>query len=596
MAHWGPDGTAIWHDQDCGFGHCLLYNTPESIHERLPYWQGDCRLAITAEARLDNRDELCDYFAIPYAERLTTPDSALILQAFLRWGEACPDHLLGDWSFAIWNPDECKLFLARDHHGNTSLCYWQTEQAFAFASDPQALYAIGAPRRLNELYLAQVLTSWPAYHGPQTIDLDIQRLPPAHTMTITPRETRVWRYWTPEETPELHLRHRDDYVEGFLEVYEAAVRCRLRSYRPVGVTLSGGLDSGSVTALAARSLAHQGQRLTAFTAVPRYHSSHSVGPRRFGDETPYAAATASCFGNIDHCLLDSAGTTPMNGIGHTLAVMSEPSHAASNHFWISDLLDQARSRGLGTLLTGQGGNATVSWAGAPHLRSTWAALRHKGWKSGVKQVLPFWLLRQVRRCQALDNWSASAIHPDFAHRIGLKALRIEALGRDLSLADSWRKPSDLRHAIIQPGKGRVGDLWARWGAGSNLEIRDPTFDKRVMSYTLSVPDSVWDAPEGGGDRWLMRQAMAGLLPDEVRLNRDRGRQSADLAGRLLASAGEVDAALAAVDGAPANEYLDLGKMRQAWRDVQQEASPMHTHRAGSILLRGLMAGLFLNRT
>ena len=150
MLHWGQDGGCLWHDDACGLGQRLLFNTPEALHERLPRWVEDARLAITAEARLDNRAELCDLFAIPEAERLTTPDSDLIVRAFLKWGEACPDHLLGDWSFAIWQPDARKLFLARDHHGNTSLCYWQQGERFAFASDPVALYAIGAPRRLGE--------------------------------------------------------------------------------------------------------------------------------------------------------------------------------------------------------------------------------------------------------------------------------------------------------------------------------------------------------------------------------------------------------------------------------------------------------------
>ncbi|MCB0050064.1 MAG: hypothetical protein KDE24_11055, partial [Caldilinea sp.] len=95
MLHWGQDGGCLWHDDACGLGQRLLFNTPEALHERLPRWVEDARLAITAEARLDNRAELCDLFAIPEAERLTTPDSDLIVRAFLKWGEACPDHLLG---------------------------------------------------------------------------------------------------------------------------------------------------------------------------------------------------------------------------------------------------------------------------------------------------------------------------------------------------------------------------------------------------------------------------------------------------------------------------------------------------------------------
>lgn len=595
MTHWGPDGGDRWHDTHCGLGQSLLYNTPEAVHERLPRWVPDARLAITAEARLDNRGSLCDAFSIPSVDRPETPDGELILRAYLAWGEACPDHLLGDWSFAIWHPDERKLFLARDHQGNTSLYHWRQGEQFAFASDPQALHAVGVPKRLNEPFLAQLLISWPVANGSQTIHLDVQRLPPAHAMTITPNHTRVWRYWRLEDTPELRLSTPGDYAEGFLEVYDEAVRCRLRSYRPVGTTLSGGLDSGSVTALAAQALARTGQRLTAFTAVPRYDSSQGVGPRRFGDETGYAAATAAAWSNVDHILLDSAGYSPMQGIVRALAILQEPSHAASNYFWIQDLLNQAKVKGLGTLLTGQGGNATVSWTGAPELRSPLAMFRHAGWKHGIRRIAPLWMLRAAMRLRATRQaWTGSAIQLDFARRLGLNQRRIEATGVDLYSRDAWRTPRDKRYAIIQPGADRGGDLWARQGAAAGLEVRDPTLDKRVMTYTLSVPDRLFDAPDGT-DRWLIRQAMEGLLPDEVRLNRRRGRQSADLAGRLLASASEVDAALAAVDALPANRYVDPVKMRQAWADVQRETTALTTHRAGTILLRGLMAGLFLNQ-
>jgi asparagine synthase (glutamine-hydrolysing) len=594
LAHWGPDSNGLWYGERCGLGQRLLFNTPEALHEHLPRWVADARIAFTAEARIDNRAELCDLFAIPHSERPTTPDSELILRAYLKWGEDSPDHLIGDWSFAVWHPDERKLFIARDHHGNTSLVYWQEGERFAFASDPKALYAMGAPRRLNELYLAQVLISWPAYHGPQTIDLDIQRLPPAHAMTVTPQGTRVWRYWRLEDTPELRLPSREEYVAGFLEVYDRAVRDCLRSHRPIGVTLSGGLDSGSVTALAARALGEQGKRLTAFTAVPLYDTSQTVGPRRFGDETEFAAATAAHWENVDHHLLDSAHITPIQGIYRTLAIMLEPAHAASNYFWITDLLDQAQAYGLGTLLTGQGGNATVSWTGAPDLRSRLATIRG-GWKEGLRRNLPLWALRPLMAWRAQrQTWSGAAINADFARHVQLAQRRAAAIGSDITLQESWHGPRDMRYAIIQPEGSRVGDLWARQGAAAGLEVRDPTLDRRVMAYTLAVPDPIFDSPDGA-DRWMMRAAMAGLLPDTVRLNRKRGRQSADLAGRLLASQDDVEAALAAVDAAPANAYVDPAKMRQAWADVQAEATALATHRAGSILLRGLLAGLFLNR-
>jgi asparagine synthase (glutamine-hydrolysing) len=192
------------------------------------------------------------------------------------------------------------------------------------------------------------------------------------------------------------------------------------------------------------------------------------------------------------------------------------------------------------------------------------------------------------------TWDGAAIHADFAQRIDLAQRRVAAIGSDITLQERWRDPRDKRYAILQPGATRIGDLWARQGAAAGIEVRDPTLDKRVMAYTLSVPDPIFDSPDGA-DRWMMRASMQGLLPDEVRLNQKRGRQSADLTGRLLASKAEVEAALAAVNTPPANGYVDVAKMRRAWADVQAEATVLNTHRAGTILLRGLLAGIFLNR-
>ncbi|MBI1298540.1 hypothetical protein GC175_26705 [bacterium] len=289
----------------------------------------------------------------------------------------------------------------------------------------------------------------------------------------------------------VRLPKREEYVQGFLEIYDEAVRCRLRSHRPVGTTLSGGLDSGSVTALAAKELARQGKRLTAFTAVPVYDTADTVGPKRFGDETHFAAATAAHCPIVDHHFFDSAQVTPILGIQRTLAVMPEPSHAAGNYFWMVDLLSRAREMGLGTLLTGQGGNATVSWTGAPALRSPAAAFRYGGWKEGLRGSLPHWLLRPILAARRSgQDWRGTAIHADFAQRIHLSQLRNAAIGQDINLQESWRSPQDCRHAIILPGASHVGAIWARFGASAGLEVRDPTQDKRVMAYTLSIPDEV----------------------------------------------------------------------------------------------------------
>ena len=366
----------------------------------------------------------------------------------------------------------------------------------------------------------------------------------------------------------------------------------MRSSKPVGVTLSGGLDSGSVTALAARALHQQGKRLPAFTSVPIYDVSNTVSAMRFGDETKFAQETASFHPNIDHYLLDSATISPIEGVRRILAIRNEPGHAGANFYWIADMLQTAKEQGVGTLLTGQGGNATISWTGAPDLITPLARFNHHGWKAGIKQFLPLFIIRAIRHRRLLaNNWVNSAIQPEFASRLNLAERLSAAIGTDISLPESYRHPRDMRYDIIKPGHSIMGTIWAEIGAGFGMEVRDPTIDKRVLSYTIAVPDAFFLAADGG-DRQLIRAAMRGLLPDKVRLNPKRGRQAADLGQRLANSGDEVERVLAEVSRSGATSYIDLGKLEAAWQTIQNETSLQSTNKGVTILLRGLNSAMF----
>lgn len=601
MAHWGPHGGNMWNEGSAGLGSLLLFNTPESIHENMPK-KSNLGFVLTAEARLDNRRELCEELEINFLDAQDLPDGDLILRAYEIWGQDCTSHLLGDWSFAAWHPNEKKLFLARDHFGNTSLYYYADAHRFAFASDRKALFALGIPRRLNEFYLACVLISWTAHHGPQTIEVDLNRLPPAHTLTLVDHSILVNQYWRLEDVREMRLKNSDDYVEGFLEVYDRAVRDRLRSHSSTGVTLSGGLDSGSITALMARVLKEHDQRLTAYTSIPLYDVSNTVGSQGFGDELPFAKATANFAGNVDLFEIQARNLTPIQSMLHGLHVHGEPGHAAGNMYWIQELMATAQKDGIRTLMTGQGGNATVSWTGKSTRDIFRGYTKRRKWKSiiryGLFSITPTSLRPTlnglIHRIINIDHkWQASAIHPDLVKCLNLSDQYNQNAGK-ISNVEDWQPASMHRYAIIKPGESFLGSNWAENGAAYGMEVRDATFDKRVMEFTLSVPDREYIGPQGE-DRWLIRQAMQGLLPDEVRLNRRRGRQAADLGQRLLNSPAEMEAALSQVESCHlAHQYLAVERMRNVWNALQKDVNVQNTHLAVTILTRGLMAGLYLS--
>ncbi len=601
MAFWGPDGVRLWRSGAAGLGQLTLFDTPEAVAESLPRWLPRENIAFTAEARIDNREELFAALSVPTSESTTMPDGDLLLRAYLRWGEATPDRVLGDWSFAAWHAAQRRLFLARDHYGNTALYYTADARRFAFASSIKALLALpDLPHRLNELRLAQVLTSWSG-DGTESFYEGIHTLPTAHALTATPGGTAKRRYWFLEEAPELHLKSDGDYVEGLRAVLDEAVRCRLRSFRPAGSTLSGGLDSGSVSVLAARALAEQGKRLPAFCSAPLFDVTNTVGPYRFGDETPLAQATAAHAGNIDLHLLRSEAISPVSAIRHVLAFQDAPGHAACNFYWLVDLLHAARALGLGTLLTGQGGNVTISWKGRTWIAPGLAPEQAHDWRRYLKfeVVLPLvperFLLWRARRQARTRSWDNTAIRPEFARRLRLSERQLDEAEMNRELAHQvLRDPRRMRCAVIQPGRAGGGGFWADGGATFGLEVRDPTVDKRVLEFCLGAPNRLYTAPDGT-DRFLLRRSMDGLLPPGVLHNQRRGRQAADLVARLRNHAPEMDAALAELEGAPeVGDYVNLTRLKGAWAHVASGPSDALAYgKAVTVVTRGLMAGLFV---
>jgi asparagine synthase (glutamine-hydrolysing) len=596
MQYWGPDGSGLWHAGAVGLGQLMLHNTPESLYETMPLHSRSGDLVLTASARIDNRDELCEALSVPYPERATTPDGALILKAYERWGAACPDHLLGDWVFAVWDGRRRRLFIARDHHGLTGLYYYHSPRLFLFASCLKGLLALPTvPRRLHELRLVQVITSWPE-HGAPTAYEEILRLPPAHALTLTADRLDVRQYWRLEDAPDVRCKLDQEYVEAFLTLYTEAVRCRLRSHRPVGATLSGGLDSGSVCALAARELRKTGRRLLAFSSVPLYDPSPWLSSNRIGDETPFIEATSQFAGNIDVHHIQAAGVSPLQGIRRALWLHDEPGHAAGHQYWMTALLATAQQHNIGTLLIGQNGNATISWAGRPSAADPLVFFKEgryrQALRSLVRVLLPVVCRGWYARLKAgKDPWkNYAALNRELALRLDLTRL-MRSRGHEPAII----MPNDSRAAryrILKPGRSLVGALWQESGAAYTMEVRDPTCDKRILEFCLRIPDDQYH--RNGHNRWLIRRAMEGILPPPVRWNTRRGLQAADIGQRILDSQEEIAAVLARLERSDlARHYLDLPLLQQVFRSLQRHIDPQSTNASNNILLRGLMAGLFL---
>jgi asparagine synthase (glutamine-hydrolysing) len=603
MEYWGPDGGGAWREGGAGLGQLVALRTPEDEHE-----SGPVRLAsgtvVTPAGRLDNREELYHRLGVPDEDRARASDGRLIATAYERWGERAFLELLGDWALAAWHPGERRLVLARDHYGQTALYYHRSGDSLAFASSLKGLLALPeVPRRLNELQLARSLVLDVA-DGAATMYEGVRRVPTAHAVTFDASGLHAREYWSLLDVPEVRLASDGEYVECLLELLAAAVRPRLRSRGPLAATLSAGLDSGAVTALAARELG--ATRLTAYTARPAYAEVAAELPDALVDEWAGAQLVARRYENIDHLPVDGREVTPLHAIEHSLAVHDEPEHSVPNLPWVRALLDTAREDGARVLLTGQYGNGSISWPGDPQRvvaalaagepRLAAQRLRHfsrasrYGWGGaiwhGLVQPIRSRLAAERMRREPTRrvSWRNSLIAPHFAARIGLRdAVRENGWDAELTRAGSRER----RLSYLLPGKLPTGAWWHQRSAAQGIEMRDPTADVRVLEFCVGTPDEQF--ARDGHDRWLTRRALERLVPPEVAWNTRRGAQAADIAYRLRADAAAVSAAVERIASSDAaSEYLDVPTLRRSWDGIAGGGSDGVLKVTG-----GLAFGLFL---
>lgn len=542
LAHRGPDGADIWCNGAVGFGHRMLWTTPESLHEQLPLVKGE--LAITADARIDNRDDLIEILGLKSLPAEKIADSQLILAAYERWGNQCLDKLIGDFAFAIWDGRKQSLLCARDPMGIKPFYYYYSNQVFYFASEIKALLCLpDVPRRLNELKVACHLAMFGG-DPVNTFYQEIFKLPAVHYLTIDhTRAKKIQKYWSLDPKREIRLSSDQEYVEAFQEVFTEAVRCRLRSAFPVGSTLSGGLDSSSI-ACTARQLFRQsgGQKLHTFSAI---FPSLPLEDRRWIDERQYMDTVKQLEGIDSH----DVRADQLNPFIDLLWQDEEPI-CAPNLYIHQGLYHCAQQHGVRVFLDGIDGDSTIShgWPYLTELAYTgrWytlfkvmaaAAKHHRISRQTIlqMQVLSPLFIDPVsniwqRLCQLvnqpqLDN---TLVNSTFAHQVELSA-HLQRLTDTQLWQISPRKQHFL--SLTTALYPHVMEITDKTAAKSSLEGRYPFFDRRLMEFCLALPSE--QKFRQGWSRAILRFAMTDILPAKIQWRPGKGRLGANFVRRFL---------------------------------------------------------------
>jgi asparagine synthase (glutamine-hydrolysing) len=619
LAAHGPDGGDTWRDGSVGLGHRLSWVTPEDRFERQPIQCSGGQGVLVADARIDNRDELARAGVADHEETRDWPDSAFVARALETWGDEAAGRLRGPFALAHWDRRSGRLLLARSPFSERPLFYHSSPRTFAFASMPKGLFALGVvDRAIDEQFLADFL-ALERFDPDATFYRDVRRLPAGHALAVTSTGARSWPFWRPDLIPELRLPTDEAYVEAFNEIYARAIRDALRSDGPVGLMLSGGLDSSSVAATAAPLLRAQGRRLAAFTEVPPPGASAAAIPGRYADETPFVESVARRYDNIDLTLIRPDGRFLLHDADRRYDTSELLTKGASNLVWWDALMETARSHGVRVLLHGTAGNQTVSWTGSGALcrmigQGRWrdaivearAIGRVNGGRSALRTlasqgVLPWLPTSLYLGIQTLMSpgtahrhpWRAwSPINPVFeaAHRV-----RARALGRGHD--DRLRVQPDtraMRYGFLHRAGERSDGLFAGCQARFGLEARDPTADRRLVEFCLSLPEDQYE--RHGRTRWLIRRAMADRLPVEILDNPRRGLQAANWFAPMLQHRHRMFDELAQFEQSElARRAIDLQKLRRLIDAMPSaDAAAAETARDyRGVLELGLAAGRFI---
>ncbi|MDN3954787.1 asparagine synthase-related protein [Sporolactobacillus laevolacticus] len=551
LANSSADYVSSWHDTHVSFGCRNQWFTPEATNECLPIFDNRSGLAITADAIIDNRDELFASLNISSADQERVGDGALILLAYEKWREETPKHLVGDFAFMIWDSKAHVLFGARDFSGNRMFYYSEIERQFAFGSTIESILALpNASRKMNEDWLAQFLVipdTTDCADTNLTVYQSINQVPPAYSILVKNGHVTLRRYCLISDQEPLHFKSDSEYVEGFKEVFERAVSDRIRSHRGVGAFLSGGLDSGSVAAYASRLMRNSGDKLQTFSYIPETDFTDWTSRYYIPNERAQVEMIAEHCKNVQTHFLDFKGQSPFSEIDHCLAIMEMPYKFFENLYWIKGVFEEAQKHKLGVLLNGARGNFTISWG--PALDYYASLLKSCHWFHLMKEVKQYSRNIGVGRRRVLSVVGEKAfpivghlmpLHSDsiptlindqFARKTNVYQ-QVEELGYDLSgkllmSGFAYRQHHFKQNYSWTPTGTCYGKLSLRYG----VKDRDPSNDLRVIRYCLSVPSE--QVVRNGIDRALIRRSTENLLPDSIRLNqRSRGIQGADIIHRM----------------------------------------------------------------
>jgi len=498
LVHRGPDDEGRYVEESVSLAMRRL-SVIDVAGGRQPIWNETRTVCVVMNGEIYNFQELRDVLINKGHRFATKCDTEVVLHLYEEYGEACVERLRGMFAFALWDQDRQVLLLARDRLGIKPLFYSTQGERFWFASEVKALLAGGVERTMDALALRQFLT-FLYVPSPATIFASIRQVPPGHTLAFARGQVRLRRYWSLKPDSEAIRLSVEEAEERLLAHLKETVRLHLISDVPLGVFLSGGIDSSTLVAM---------MRAVSDAPIRTFTIGYGVGYESY-NELAFARLVAERFGTDHH--EEMVEPNALELLPRIIQAFDEPfadSSAIPNY-----LISQVARRAVTVALAGHGGDEV--FGGYPRYLGQQLGRMYDLVPRGMRCAVAS-MSRLIPESTGSDNWpgrirrflDAGGLQPDERYLRWLTHLPPEwgdeALTPELrtrvSLArpeeefhrlyESWESPDPTERAMALDIRTYLpGDLLVlgdRMSMAHSLEVRVPFCDHVLVQYALGLP-------------------------------------------------------------------------------------------------------------
>lgn len=524
-----PDLNTLRHPSYAvGLGNRRLAIIDPSPLGHQPMTTGDERCWITYNGEIYNHGTLREELKDKGYQFLSSSDTEVVLAAYCEWGISCVTRFNGMFAFALWDTSCRRLFCARDRFGIKPFVYAWDGHTFAFASEIKGLLPATGPCRPNQQVIFQYLEGAYLDCSEETFFNGILHLPPASSLLLENGKVTLSPYWTLKPTEANGRQTAEDAVQEFLDLFSDAVRLRLPCEVPFGFSLSGGLDSSSILCVAHTLLTEGHPSSPRRNAPPTLNTFSSCFEDGASDERRFIAPVLAQANAFPQYVFPDPLELPVTA-GDLVWQMDEPFGSTSIYaHW--NVMRLAARHGIKVMLNGQGADEYLAgyqgfygaWFADLLTRSQWTTfltellayhrvhgrLSKYAVANVARGLLPWALTRAIRsRVSHSDRWMAKS----FRDRWGPLLIKgfhappyFQAMQHELLTGNGLR-------ALL-----RIDD---RNAMAFGIETRLPFLDHRLVEFVYQLPDRC--KISGGWTKRILRESMAGILPENVRWRVDK---------------------------------------------------------------------------